>query len=610
MKSLMPTPNDRSVTSYTDTLCNGFTLEQLRHLADLMKVLRPKVPRKRDFAAYIARSVLVGEKDGPLLPALLGQLNRLQTLTLAETIYSKSLTVKASMIELKYGGSPRWFEARGVLRSSDTPTLLALFLCPRNAREDDVYTCDEALACRLRELIPPPVKTKIISLDKPAPIKELVPLFIREREADAQEELTKLLREASLDRLSFTSKGKVLSAVSLRRIAASLPRGDYFDDSKESRQKLTQDARLKILTEAWLLILHMTGMLEIVGTKVALTRAGKEARLRPPAAVLRDLWFRWLDQVAFDEAELVVIVSTFYYPPRFVDCRERRRKVVGLLSELQAGRWYQISDVISYCRQEGGDFSVIDWSSSWASVFSAYDPRDTRSWMLLQGRYLLVFFFYIAATLGIIDVAYHPPQGVRGDYSQAFINYRLPYLTPADGLASIRITNLGAVILGQTIRHYSNSRSPQKALSYRSGLILESAGGSFPRPVEFMLDRCGKWQSETSFAFDRQIALRSTAEGFRIGELAKALTPFLKPFPAELDAFIRDVAHRSSAFSLGEYATIIECSCEEIALNIVQAAANSFRCLLATPTTLVVPSTSLSKFRQLVKKLGYPLPGE
>jgi hypothetical protein len=55
--------------------------------------------------------------------------------------------------------------------------------------------------------------------------------------------------------------------------------------------------------------------------------------------------------------------------------------------------------------------------------------------------------FEYAATLGVIDVAYTGPRGARDDYRELWGADRYDSLSRYDGLAAVRVNDLGAAIL-------------------------------------------------------------------------------------------------------------------------------------------------------------------
>ena len=73
--------------------------------------------------------------------------------------------------------------------------------------------------------------------------------------------------------------------------------------------------------------------------------------------------------------------------------------------------------------------------------------RGWKAWNALEGRYALCVLFEYAATLGVIDVAYASPRGARDDYRELWGADRYDSLSRYDGLAAIRVNDLGAAIM-------------------------------------------------------------------------------------------------------------------------------------------------------------------
>jgi hypothetical protein len=83
------------------------------------------------------------------------------------------------------------------------------------------------------------------------------------------------------------------------------------------------------------------------------------------------------------------------------------------------GRWVKVDDLFRFMIAAGFDFEVT--RQPWDLYIS--DPHygslgheGYHDWEILQGRYTLCLLFEYAATLGMIDVAYVHPAGVRHDF--------------------------------------------------------------------------------------------------------------------------------------------------------------------------------------------------
>ena len=74
-------------------------------------------------------------------------------------------------------------------------------------------------------------------------------------------------------------------------------------------------------------------------------------------------------------------------------------------------------------------------------------PGRAKAWNVLEGRYALCVLFEYAATLGVVDVAYTAAWGARDDYRGLWGAEGRDSLSRYDGLAAVRVNELGAAVL-------------------------------------------------------------------------------------------------------------------------------------------------------------------
>jgi hypothetical protein len=79
--------------------------------------------------------------------------------------------------------------------------------------------------------------------------------------------------------------------------------------------------------------------------------------------------------------------------------------------------------------------------------YGSLGPVGWKAWNVLEGRYALCVLFEYAATLGVVDVAYTGPRGARDDYRELWGTYPHGCMSRYDGLAAVRVNELGAAIL-------------------------------------------------------------------------------------------------------------------------------------------------------------------
>ena len=93
-------------------------------------------------------------------------------------------------------------------------------------------------------------------------------------------------------------------------------------------------------------------------------------------------------------------------------------------------------------------------------------------WELLQGRYALCLLFEYAATLGLIDVAYVAPAGVRRDFRSLWGTDDLDFLSRYDGLLYFRLNPLGAYCLGLAETYEPRAVQARAALTVLTADVL------------------------------------------------------------------------------------------------------------------------------------------
>ena len=123
------------------------------------------------------------------------------------------------------------------------------------------------------------------------------------------------------------------------------------------------------------------------------------------------------------------------------------------LAALEPGVWVDVDALFAILRTQPAPLAV---AASPLARWRLYleDPRHGslgpagwKAWNVLEGRYALCVLFEYAATLGVVDVAYAGPRGARGDYRELWGADRCDSLSRYDGLAAIRVSELGAAIL-------------------------------------------------------------------------------------------------------------------------------------------------------------------
>jgi hypothetical protein len=267
-------------------------------------------------------------------------------------------------------------------------------------------------------------------------------VFLRYTAADALSNLVAVLELAADGQLRCRTRSRQPLAATLRLVEDCLVAGDFYDGGEP------------IAAFAWPMLLQTGGLARLAGPRLELTARGEAALAAPSYLTLDAIWHRWLRSVSCDEFGRVEAIKGQRRPGTLTPVAERRGAVVAGLAELEPGAWTDTGDVLDLLRSPEQPPLVVARSLLAQWHLHLDDPyhgslgrAGSAAWDVLEGRYALCVLFEYAATLGMIDVAYADPAGVRDDYRGLWGADRHPWLSRYDGLLAIRVSELGAAVL-------------------------------------------------------------------------------------------------------------------------------------------------------------------
>jgi len=192
---------------------------------------------------------------------------------------------------------------------------------------------------------------------------------------------------------------------------------------------------------AWPVLLQAAGLAEAAGTRLRLTAAGRKATTKPAHEVIRSVWEKWQRTTLLDEFSRVTAIKGQQAKGRGMTAvGPRREAVIEVLRECPVGKWLTVAEVFRLLKAQAADFQVTHdaWRLYIADQnYGSLGYDSNYAWETLQGRYVLVFLFEYAATLGVLDVAYISPEGARNDFRDRWGTDDLSCLSRYDGLIYI-----------------------------------------------------------------------------------------------------------------------------------------------------------------------------
>jgi hypothetical protein len=271
---------------------------------------------------------------------------------------------------------------------------------------------------------------------------EAGPVLVRWTAPDALSNLVSVLELAADGQVRYSASTRRPTAATVKLVEDVLVAGDFYDSGEP------------IAALAWPLLIQVGGLVRLTGTRLELSPRGRAVLARPSYEALGALWARWLRSVSTDELARIEAIKGQRKPGTLTSATTRRAAVAAALAALQPGAWTGAGKLLASLRAQQQQPLVATRSlrALWQlyvvdSYFGSLGHAGSRAWDLVEGRYALCVLFEYAATLGLIDVAYTDPRGARDDYRVLWGADQLSCLSRYDGLAAIRVNELGGAVL-------------------------------------------------------------------------------------------------------------------------------------------------------------------
>jgi hypothetical protein len=278
------------------------------------------------------------------------------------------------------------------------------------------------------------------------------PVLVRCTAPDALSNLIAVLELAADRQLRCIAATRRPFAATVRLVEDALVAGDYYDAAARDETAL-HDGGEPIAAFAWPMLLQAGGLARLAGTILELTPRGEAVLAGPSYQALGALWDRWLKSVSQDELSRIEAIRGQRKTATLTAPAGRRVAVAAGLAVLEPGAWIEVDALFSILQARPAPLAVARSTlTRWGLYLldpcrGSLGPVGWKAWNVLEGRYALCVLFEYAATLGVVDVAYAGPRGARNDYQELWGADHYDSLSRYDGLAAVRVNQLGAAIL-------------------------------------------------------------------------------------------------------------------------------------------------------------------
>jgi hypothetical protein len=267
------------------------------------------------------------------------------------------------------------------------------------------------------------------------------PVLVRWTAADALSNLVAVLELAADGQLKCSGATRRPFVATVKLIEDALVAGDFYDSGEP------------IAAFAWPLLIQAGGLARLAGTRLELSPRGRAVLAEPSYQALGALWARWQASVSQDELARIEAIKGQRRSGTLTSAVTRRAAVTAALAALEPGAWTRVGKLLASLRAQRPPLvAARSLRALWGlylvdSYYGSLGHAGQQSWDLIEGRYALCVLFEYAATAGLLDVAYADPCGARDDYRALWGADQLTCLSRYDGLAAVRVNDLGAAVL-------------------------------------------------------------------------------------------------------------------------------------------------------------------
>ena len=641
-------PRPKKADSRSMTLSDALNLMTVDQLKDLVALLpsTAKPTRKLELVTLLEHHL-----DGEPLHELWKRLDALQQKAVSETIYAAAGVFEAQRFAAKYGQLPNMGSKDRHWDYRETPSLLRLFLYSGLRYSQHLLLVPEDLKQRLQRFVPPPTAPalkvseslpeffelrqetyeypndddqdimlisgkSVYKLPRQPPTVNTtvnqIPLLRRDTERAALQDVQTMLRLIDKGKVVVSDKTLHASGATMAEIAALLRDGDFYE-LRPKQHKWDQEIG-PIKAFAWPMLVQAARLAELHGHKLVLTKAGRQALGAPGADTLRLLWQRWVKTKLLDEFRRIEVIKGQGGRGKsaMTAVDGRRAVIVEALQHCPVGQWVQVDDFFRFMQAASFDFVVTRESWDLYIVDAQYGSlgyEGHHDWPILQGRYTLCLLFEYAATLGLIDVVYVEPAGVRGDYTRMWGVDDFAFLSRYDGLLYFRLNPLGAYCLGLAQTYEPSQIAATTALTVLPSLHINVTVGSLSADEALLLETYAEQVADNAWRLSRDKALSAVESGHQIVELREFLQARdNQPLPETVEGFIVIAEHQARALHVKGPALLIECVNADTAAVVASNELTRQWCQRAGERQVVIMTDAEEPFRKALRALGYGMP--
>lgn len=583
-------------------------------IRNILKVLGEKdIPTRK--AELAARLNSVWDKEPQRLIDLLSEAERY---LLAESLDSGSYDLNIQQLKAKYGYS---YKIPYPNSYKSSPDVIHCFIQYERGYGYEILTDIQE---KLQGLLPSPGKVEVDSTETlPETARWSFPrrygdrstiereMRIYESELAAPAECRRMLQLTASGAMSVSASTGNPTAATQRKVADSLclPDLDVAIPESENQPWSPDDADPgAVRAYAWPLLLQQCGWAKAKGSKLQLTKAGRE--------ILDDFTFEryaagvttLIDKSDMDELLRVKIIkgqrgrrgSVGRRPPYY-----RRAAIATCLGSLPVGRWVSFEEANRVLYALGLNGTAYD-EACYIYVGEAQYGGLNGHEIEIGRIYFRQLLGDALATLGVVDLGYSWPHYLMPELYDVWGSDDYCFATAYDGINHIRLTPLGRYCLGFEQSYTPpemESRSLFKVLPNMDIVINDPA--SFSPAEQSMIERVAVRSSDMVWRIAAKPLLAALEAGDSLDDILLILQNNSdNDLPQNVLQFLHDTANRAAAVKGCRAAVAVDFYDESQALLVEHDTAAS-KCVIArVGASLIVLNSKIKSFQTALRKMG------
>ncbi len=574
------------------SLLDSFTLTtvddlKIRYTTYLGK--KPQATRKADIAAVFEKALL----DISILKGYWETMPELEQKLMQETIYNYQGVIEGTRFKAKYGRFPESKNERSYGRNREVNAFEVFFYQIERYGKKSVPA---QLISALKKIISPPKADLINPISLPAVLDDGYKLHCREQSVFI--ELNAMLVSLQNKSIKVSDKTGIPSSAVLKKLSCSL--NEYYQSFEIDGVKGEEN----VLAFGWVRLLANSRYT----TKASPVLSMSKTQADSSPETIKSIWNDWVYKSKDEEFNRIDVIKGQKGKGKryFTDVVERRVAITDVLSECKINTWIPFAEFSRHMRAIGAPINVTDGPEYLYIQDPHYGGLYDGAWKIIEESYIRCLLVEYAATLGIVDVVLSDLPKTDDSYDGHWGIMEVECLSRYQGLKYLRLTELGAYILGISDSYQSNTVPvEQTTLSVKRRGIIQF--NDIPKPWETQfLSLYAEQLSDKDWELNR----KNIVQALQAGGSTEELTEFLlnretQPFlPEDCEQLLKQIIQNLNGVKQQDDAVIFKCKSNELFELILNDKLLSKLCQPLSELQLVISKGKELNFKNKLNELG------